>query len=222
MIKIVPASNWPDILNQTRLGVILCDVKCEPASAELTRDLDDLITRTSLAYKLDEVNKIELIAETRKAYKLVGNDPNRYRPSADSLIRRIVKQMGLYRISNVVDALNLISVQTGYSIGGYNFERILGNTELGLGIPGEEYSGIGRGNLNITNLPVLRDSLGPFGSPTSDSVRTSIAGSTHRILLVFFDFWSNPILDESLARMRYYLERYCEAGDITVFKQDMN
>ena len=162
-------------------------------------------------YRLDGVNKIKTIAETREAYKKLGNDPNRYRPSADSLVRRIVKGMGIYYINNVVDILNLISIQSGFSIGGYDSLAISGNIELSIGKEGEPYNGIGRGGLNITNLPVLRDSTGAFGTPTSDSERTMIKDTTHDILFVFFDFGCNSSLKKYLMKSAELLSDYCSA-----------
>ena len=39
--------------------------------------------------------------------------------AAESLMRRVASGKGLYQINNVVDALNVISVKTGFSICGY-------------------------------------------------------------------------------------------------------
>ena len=57
---------------------------------------------------------------------------------------------------------------------------------------------IGRGELNIENLPVLRDESGAFGTPTSDSVRTSVTLNTKRFLMVFFGFGANEKLNEAV------------------------
>jgi DNA/RNA-binding domain of Phe-tRNA-synthetase-like protein len=57
----------------------------------------------------------------------------------------------------VVDLLNLVSVSTGFSIGGYDAERIKGAVVFGIGRKNEPYDAIGRGELNIESLPVFRD-----------------------------------------------------------------
>ena len=49
---------------------------------------------------LEEINKWQPIAATRVAYRCFGKDPNRYRPSAESLLRRVVKGLSLYRIDS--------------------------------------------------------------------------------------------------------------------------
>jgi DNA/RNA-binding domain of Phe-tRNA-synthetase-like protein len=202
-------------LKSFRLGLIEAKVHCQLTSNTLKSIIDKEVTATAEKYQLDEVNKIAAIAETRRAYKQVGNDPNRYRPSADSLIRRIVKGLGIYSINNVVDILNLISIQSGFSIGGYDRDAIRGCIELGIGRPGELYTGLGRGEINIANLPVLRDELGAFGTPTSDSERTMIKESTTQILFVFYDFGFNSQLETFLKHCSNLLAGGCLAENIS-------
>lgn len=202
-------------LKTFRLGIIQSKINCQPSTKELQLVIEEEVSSAQDKYSLDVVNKINIIAETRIAYKKLGNDPNRYRPSADSLVRRIVKGMGIYYINNVVDILNLISIQSGFSIGGYDLSSINGQIELGIGKEGEPFRGIGRGDLNITNLPVLRDSNGAFGSPTSDSERTMIKDTTMEILFIFFDFGYNSLLDEYLSMCADLLSVHCSASGLS-------
>lgn len=133
---------------------------------------------------MDEVNKQPAIAATRAAYKALGKEPNRYRPSAEALMRRCVKGVGLYRSTAIVDLINLMSLKTGVSIGGFDLDRISGSRlELGVGREGEPYEAIGRGQLNIACLPVFRDGIGGIGTPTSDNDRTKLGDDTRRLLL---------------------------------------
>ncbi len=126
------------------------------------------------------------IAATRTVYKRCGKDPSRYRPSAEALIRRMLQGKDLYRIDTLVDLINLASIKFGYSIGGFDADKFVGNTiSLGVGKEGEPYEGIGRGKINIAGLPVYRDSQGGVGTPTSDNERTKIGlGTTRTLILV--------------------------------------
>jgi DNA/RNA-binding domain of Phe-tRNA-synthetase-like protein len=201
-------------LVRIRLGLLRAKVKIEASPEELIRLISQQSAAVSREFNLEDINKLENIANSRKAYKLTGNDPNRYRPSAESLYRRIVKGFDLYRINNVVDVLNLISLQTGISIGGYDELTIKGSISYGIGREGEIYEGIGRGQLNITNLPVLRDTQGGFGTPTSDSERTKIKETSTNILFVFFDFALSPNLEEIMYGCKHYLQLFCSAGEL--------
>ena len=98
------------------------------------------------------------IAATREAYKRCGKDPSRYRPSAEALRRRLLRGLELYQIDTLVDLINLVSLRTGYSIGGFDADKIQGTDLcLGVGRAEEPFEGIGRGVLNIEGLPVFRD-----------------------------------------------------------------
>jgi DNA/RNA-binding domain of Phe-tRNA-synthetase-like protein len=136
--------------------------------------------------------------------------------SAEALLRRVANGKGLYRISNVVDQLNLVSVTSGFSIGGYDEEQIVGNIHLGIGAKDEPYQGIGRGELNIAGLPVFRDDLGAFGTPTSDSERTSVSEKTHRFLMIIIDFGGQGELENAGAMAVGLLKKYCHAQHINV------
>jgi DNA/RNA-binding domain of Phe-tRNA-synthetase-like protein len=146
---------------------------------------------------VEEICNIPAIGASRNAYKLCGKEPARYRLSAEALLRRVVKGAGLYHVNNVVDQLNLVSVSTGYSIGGYDGDKINGDIEFGIGKAGEPYIGIGRGELNIENMPVFRDEAGAFGTPTSDSERTSVTLETKRFLMLIIGFGANERLPEA-------------------------
>lgn len=133
---------------------------------------------------MEMINKRPAIAATRAAYKACGKEPNRYRPSAEALCRRLVKGMELYRTLTLIDLINLISIRTGHSIGGFDAERIEGPLlTLGVGRDGEQFEAIGRGPLNIAGLPVWRDSAGGIGTPTSDNERTKLTPATRRLLM---------------------------------------
>ncbi len=204
-----------EIMVNSRIAVIESVIKCMPSPVELNELIDRTIKTIHSGYKLEEINRLENIHEARKAYKKFGNDPNRYRPSAESLMRRIVKGYGLYRINNVVDTLNLISLKSGISIGGYDANKIKGNVFMSKGKAGELNVGIGRGVLNICCLPVLRDDIGAFGTPTSDSERTMITETTEQIVFVFFDFACAPNINEFLTYCELLLRRYSYADNIT-------
>ncbi len=179
----------------------------------LTRTAADIAAVTELA----DVNKRPAIKATRDAYKALGKEPNRYRPSAEALTRRAVKGMELYRIDTLVDLINLVSLASGYSIGGFDRDKIVGDTlELGVGREGEPYEAIGRGQLNIASLPVWRDEVGGVGTPTSDNDRTKLTPSTTRLLMTINIYGEEMPVDETVALTVGLLEEYASATDIRV------
>lgn len=177
----------PEILSacpDLHVLVIACDVKNTASDIHLWEDISKVEEEIRSTVTLPEINKWTPISATRKAYKALGKDPNRYRPSSESLRRRILRGLPLYKIDTLVDVINLISIQTGYSIGGFDADKIVGDLVLGVGKEGEIYHGIGRGLLNIEGLPVYRDEVAGVGTPTSDEERTKIGMETTSLLMI--------------------------------------
>ena len=199
-----------------RLGCIETDVIVGEPSAEFLFEMDSKIQQIAQSLSVEAISKQPTISASRKGYKACGKDPARYRLSAEALLRRVVSGKGLYQINNVVDQLNLVSISTGFSIGGYDVDQVSGDIVLGIGRADEPYSGIGRGDLNIEFLPVFRDDKGAFGTPTSDSSRTEITNQTVRFLMIVIDFETNNTLDEALLMAQELLVKYCQAANMDI------
>ena len=211
------SSSIASLLPHVVIGLLQCKVSNTSYNDELWTDIEDYSKQFKQTYQLADINQRETIAATREAYRKTGKEPNRYRPSAEALCRRLVKGESLYRISTIVDCINLISVKTGYSIGGFDRDSIIGNSlELGIGKAGEEFYAIGRGLLNIEGLPVYRDEKGPIGTPTSDHERTKISLNTHHLVLIVNGFdGSITSVQQTLDFSRELLLKYTNASNIS-------
>lgn len=162
-----------------------CDVCNSEPDERLWQEIADEEKAVRETVKLEQINKWLPIQATRQAYKRLGKDPNRYRPSSEALRRRILRELPLYKVDTLVDLINLVSIRSGYSIGGFDVDKIAGGSlVLGVGREGEIYRGIGRGELNIAGLPVYRDAVGGIGTPTSDEERTKIGLDTTHLLMI--------------------------------------
>lgn len=181
----------------------------------LWQEIEETSAGLRAAMPIEEIKNLPAIAATRRAYKHSGKDPNRYRPSAEALMRRIVKGEELYRISVLVDLINLVSIRTGFSIGGFDASKICGDVTLGIGRCGEKFEAIGRGELNIENLPLLRDEKGGIGTPTSDEERTKLTPHTTDTLIVINGYSGEAGLDEASRMTVALLQRYASATGIT-------
>lgn len=197
-----------------RLGCIEAHVMVEASGDGLLSEIKERLERIQQSLTIENISKIPAIHASRKAYKACGKDPARYRLSAEALLRRIVSGKGLYQINNVVDQLNLVSVASGFSIGGYDADKIQGTIHFGIGRSDEPYAGIGRGELNIENLPVFRDEAGAFGTPTSDSQRTEVTSETNHFLMILIDFGSLDQLEASREMAIRLLKDHCHATEI--------
>lgn len=159
------------------------------------------------------------IAATRRIYRACGKDPSRYRPASEALIRRMLQGKSLYQIDTLVDLINLASIAYGYSIGGFDADKFIGDTlTLGIGREGEPYEGIHRGMINIAGLPVYRDAKGGVGTPTSDNERTKIdIGTTHLVVLINGYDGDEERVRGNAEYIQSLLKKYCKSDGGTYF-----
>ena len=193
---------------QLALAIIICEVKNSVTSDKLWYEIDTEIQRINTTYSLEEINKRPEIGATRKIYKTLGKDPNRYRPSAEALCRRIVREIPIYQVSTLVDIINLVSVRSGFSIGGFDIEKIQGNIRLDVGTAADEFEAIGRGLMNVEGLPLYRDEVGGIGTPTSDNERSKISENTTQLLLIINGYSGEEGLQEAVNHTIQLLEKY--------------
>ena len=170
----------------------------------------------------ESLKQLPGIAATRSVYKACGKDPSRYRPASEQLIRRMLQGKELYQIDTLVDLVNLASIAFGYSIGGFDADKFVGDTlTLGVGREGEPYEGIGRGPINIAGLPVYRDAEGGVGTPTSDHERTKMTLSTTHLVVLINGYDGNE--ERVIANAKFIqklLRKYCQSdgGSVTVYR----
>jgi DNA/RNA-binding domain of Phe-tRNA-synthetase-like protein len=189
---------------------------------ELWDEIHALEDRFRQELTTDSLKELTSIAATRRVYKACGKDPSRYRPASEQLIRRMLQGKELYQIDTLVDLVNLASIAYGYSIGGFDAEKFVGDTlTLGIGREGEPYEGIGRGMLNIAGLPVYRDAQGGVGTPTSDNERTKMTiETTHLVVLINGYDGNEERVTENARFIQGLLKKYCQSdgGTITLYR----
>lgn len=212
-IQIDPAlyETYPEI----RLGCLTFDAQVRPSDPEFWAYLNNTVLpviRQNIEGK--EWSQIPGIRGSRAAYKAFGRNPGRYRVSSEALLRRVRRDDELYHINSVVDVNNLISVESGLSVGSYNLDDINGPIVLRKAAAGEGYQGIGKDFLDLENLLVLSDQAGIFGSSMSDSTRAMVTEATTRVLVVIYCFEDAIDLDALLNRAKDAFTTYAGAQHI--------
>ena len=217
MMQVIIEQEIREACPDVRIGLIRADVVNSETPDELWTEIEEASKRIRESYELSWINKRPAIVANRNLYKRMGKDPNRYRVSSEALCRRVVKGMSLYRINALVDLINLVSMCSGYSIGGFDADKIVGDTvTLGVGRSGEKFEGIGRGLLNVEGLPLYRDAAGGIGSPTSDEERTKITLETTRLQMQINAFGEEMPLDDTIEWSVSLLEKYASAKNVQI------
>ena len=201
---------WNDIA----IGSVEADIVVMPSNKLLIQRLDSACEELASKLKVEDISKLKVIHDSRKAYKTLGKDPARYRLSSEALLRRIVKEKGIYKINNIVDINNLISITSFYSICAFDTSKIEPPVQFTIGTKEDEYFGIGRGLLNIENLPVFEDQIGKFGSPTSDSERVKITDHTIQISMNIISFSGVNDLEIQVNKLLKNLTDFANAKNV--------
>jgi DNA/RNA-binding domain of Phe-tRNA-synthetase-like protein len=116
----------------------------------------------------------------------------------------------------VVDVINVVSVESRLPIGLYDLAHVRGGIVFRAGRAGESYKGIGKYDLNLEDLPVFCDELGPHGSPTSDSERTMVTEATKKVLGIIISFGGTEGLSAWGERMATLLRQHASASGVEV------
>ena len=193
-----------------------------PYCEELWQEINALGEKFRSELTTESLKDMTSIAATRRIYKACGKDPSRYRPASEALIRRMLQGKELYQRDTLVDLVNLASIAYGYSIGGFDADKFVGDTlTLGIGREGEPYEGIGRGLLNICGLPVYRDAEGGVGTPTSDNERTKMTIDTRHLVVLINGYDGNEQrVRENAEFIQQLLRKYCQSdgGSYALFR----
>lgn len=161
-----------------------------------------------------EWNHIPGVKGSRAAYKAFGRNPGRYRVSSEALLRRVRRGDDLYHINSVVDVNNLISIESGLSVGSYDLSHTQGTITFRKAEPGEGYTGIGKNFLDMENMLVLADDEGIFGSSMSDSTRAMVTEGTTDVLVVIYCFENEIDLPALLDKAQADFQKFADIQDI--------
>ncbi len=185
MMKVIVSQEIERVCPDFVGACVEAQVVNSPYCAPLWEEINALGANYREQLTTESLKQMPSIEATRRVYRACGKDPSRYRPASEALIRRMLQGKELYQRDTLVDLINLASIAFGYSIGGFDADRFVGDTlTLGVGRHDEPYEGIGRGMINIEGLPVYRDAAGGVGTPTSDHERTKIQMSTTRLVVL--------------------------------------
>jgi DNA/RNA-binding domain of Phe-tRNA-synthetase-like protein len=207
MIDIVLAA---ELERRVRLGVLVLEgVTVREADPALQAEIEAEAAALRGRFAGQSSGDVPGVAAARDLYKALGLDPTKVRPSNEALLRRVLKGEALYRVNTLVDALNLCSLRSQLPFGLYDLDQVRPPVQLRKGGPGEGYEGIRKGRVNVEGRPTLVDAEGPFGNPSSDSLRTSITLAARRALVTVYAPAGYPRLTSVLDDTEATLLRHC-------------
>ena len=204
-----------EIYSDIRLGLLQFRVEVKESDNGFWEYMNsEVLPQIKNVIEGKEWSEIPGVKGSREAYKAFGRNPGRYRVSSEALLRRVRRGDELYHVNSVVDVNNLISVESGLSVGSYDLAHIHGAITLRKAEKGEGYTGIGKDFLDLENLLVLADDDGIFGSSMSDSTRAMVTTDTKDVLVVIYCFEKDIDLQKLLEKSKEAFHKFADGRDI--------
>ncbi|WP_027410491.1 B3/4 domain-containing protein [Anoxybacteroides tepidamans] len=186
-MQFVISETLKQIIPQFKVGIITYKNITVDHSPQMLKGKLQLF-QESIYFDLQEtpLSTVQSLSEWRTIFKTVGTDPSRYRPSSESLYRRIQKQQYIPSINSAADVNNFFSLYYKVPIGIYDADQIKGNVSIEIGTKEDEYTAINGRIVQFERKIVAKDELGPFGSPIVDSERTAVTHNTKNAVQIVY------------------------------------
>lgn len=211
-MKITISQELKDKLPEFNVIGYTMDVSNE-LTVDVTNYIDEVISSNKDIYTLEQIIKESKLIESRNGYKKLGKDPSHTRLACENLWRRMIKGQAFYRLGDLIDLGNILSILTKRSVCVVDKDKVQNDVTIRLGTKEDIYETINRGPLNVDKIPVYEDSDSPFGCPSSDTLRTAITKSTKSILIMIICFSNNDIEKDEKLLLDIY-KKYANAKNI--------
>ena len=145
-VKLIIAQDVLDMFPNLRIGVVAGrGVNNTGTNADLEKIKQSAAATVRQNLTNESLAQLPQITAWRETYRRFGSKPNSFRPTAEALLRRIIRGEDIMTISPAVDAYLAIEAEFYLPIGGYDLDHIVGDITLRLS-PGEEpFTPIGGG-----------------------------------------------------------------------------
>ena len=138
---------------------------------------------------LEDAKDDPLFRSYRDLYWTFGMDPTKLRVSSEAVLRRVLKGLNLWRISDIVDIINLASAYHKIPIGLVDASKLEGDLVIRTAHKGEVFQRIGGKTITCRGREIVvadEKKIVCFGYATHDSERTMITKDTRNALVLLY------------------------------------
>jgi len=155
-----------DRFPQYTVGVVVAtEVRNRRQDSEISRFLSHTLDSVSGRRDSQDPRNHPAVAIWREAFLTLGVNPNKYPPSLEALMRRVLKNPELPSVNAVVDLVNALSLQYELPMGAHDLSRLRGDIWVRPALPDDRFLPIG----SLEEEPVP---LGEIVYATDSWVRT--------------------------------------------------
>ena len=173
---------------------------------------------------LDEVKDDPIFRSYRDLYWSFGMDPTKLRVSSEAVLRRILKGLNLWRISDIVDIVNLASAYHKIPIGLVDTSKLKGDLFIRTAAKGEIFQRIGGKTIMCRGREIVvadEEKIVCFGYATHDSERTMITRDSSSVLVLLYgaEVITSSMMDAALKVTLDMIDQWldCRVSEPVIF-----
>ena len=147
---------------------------------------------------LDDAKDDRLFRSYRDLYWTFGMDPTKHRVSSEAVLRRVLRGLNLWRISDLVDVVNLASAYHRLPIGLVDDSKRVGNLIVRSANRDEVFTRMGGQTITCRGREIVladQEKIICYGYATHDSDQTKVTRKSKDVLLVLY---GAPAVDEAI------------------------
>lgn len=183
--------------------VILDDLKVGQSTHSFEEYEKETFKEIRSQLSLEKAKDDPIFRSYRDLYWSFGMDPTKLRVSSEAVLRRILKGLNLWRISDIVDIINLASAYHKVPIGLVDASKLKGDLYIRTAFNGEVFQRIGGKTIMCRGREIVvadDEKIVCFGYATHDSERTMIDKDSSRVLVLLYgtEVVTSTVMDDAL------------------------
>ena len=170
-------------------AVVLRDLQVTASTTSFEEYESEVFKKIQSGMTLEDAKDDPIFRSYRDLYWTFGMDPTKLRVSSEAVLRRILKGQNLWRISNIVDAVNLASAYHKIPIGLVDLAKLDGNLTIRTAANGEMFQRIGGKIIMCRGREIVvadEEKIVCFGYATHDSERTMVTKDCREVLVLLY------------------------------------
>jgi DNA/RNA-binding domain of Phe-tRNA-synthetase-like protein len=173
-----------------RVGMVTIDeLKVGQSTSSFEAYEQDIFNEIRSQMTLEDAKDNPIFRSYRDLYWSFGMDPTKLRVSSEAVLRRILKGLNLWRISDIVDIINLASAYHKIPIGLIDALRLDGDLIIRSAHKGEIFQRIGGKTITCRGREIVvvdEKKIVCFGYATHDSEFTMVTKNSERVFVLLY------------------------------------
>ncbi|MGY5853106.1 MAG: phenylalanine--tRNA ligase beta subunit-related protein [Candidatus Thorarchaeota archaeon] len=209
-----------------RVGIVeITNLHVKESTPDFENYEQSLFNEIRNIYSLEGLKDDPILRSYRDLYWTFGMDPTKLRISSEAVQRRILRGLNLWRISNIVDTINLASAYHSLPISLIDDSKRNGDLVIRQAAKNEVFMRIGGKSITCRGREIVvadNEKICCFGYATHDSESTKVTTQSTNVLVLLYgsSMVSKEKLESSMQITAHMIGKWidCTVGSPTYFR----